>query len=345
MLFTIVISPNIFTELPENTDYQKPFCNSGIGLLRKVSNNCVILVDSEQEVKKEIIQAINKWPVKFRRPAKEILKNLQQKNRIVSTAKRYELCNACQNKHCQHCVGIKLAGLADVIFMTELCCQCIKEQNLTIRPIDVNESEISNFEKIREKSTSITLTNGEWNQDQFEDKILIPIFRYSKHLKIFDRMIGRATVNNNGIIPDHYKETIEWLLEIFMRETSGRNGRIFEIYCGFDTRFADSSQINQSKKALEQFAQRLDNKCNFSIKVNIKKEEGLNEEMEHDRYLITDQIGLHIGRGCDLLWTNRQMHNNGLNPNIDPRPVKGVTLSLITEPNKVERTVRKLTDL
>ncbi|MEH2162106.1 MAG: hypothetical protein V7K38_13945 [Nostoc sp.] len=61
--------------------------------------------------------------------------------------------------------------------------------------------------------------------------------------------------------------------------------------------------------------------------------------------MITDQIGVLIERGFDLLWTNQQMRDNGLNPSNDDRPIRDVTISRISEPNKIETAVRRLPDL
>ena len=96
---------------------------------------------------------------------------------------------------------------------------------------------------------------------------------------------------------------------------------------------------------LSQFEADMKRRYSFDFTLKIKEESGRDQEMPHARYLITDQIGILIERGFDLLWTDQQMRDNGLNPSNDDRPIRDVTISRISEPNKIEAAVRKLPDL
>ncbi|MEH2412436.1 hypothetical protein [Nostoc sp.] len=342
MLFRTVVSPTIFNGMPEDVLAQKSFCNTNIQLLYDLTENCVILLDTDKSISNAIIDAIEKWPVKFRKPAKELIKELRNKNRLVVAPKEYTVCSQCNIDYCQQCIGIALSCSPNAIFTTEDCCQCVKNQTLPIRPIDTAEYSISRFFQHRRQISPLTLNNKEWNQEQFEDKILIPLFRDAKHIKIYDRMIGRAT---KDFIPEHYKNTLEWVFDIFLQESSSRTERIFEVYSGLDTRYLSHQEIIDIKNLLCQFEADMQRRYSFPFTLKLKEESGRGQEMPHARYLITDQIGVLIERGFDLLWTNQQMRDNGLNPSNDDRPIRDVTISRISEPNKIETAVRRLPDL
>lgn len=342
MLFRTIVSPTIFNGVPEDVSAQKSFCNTNIQLLYDLTENCVVLLDSDKSISQAIIDAIEQWPVKFRKPAKELIKELRNKNRLVIAPKEYTVCSYCNIDYCQQCIGIALACLPNAIFTTEDCCQCVKNQSLPIRPIDTTEYSISRFFQHRRQISPLTLNNREWNQEKFEEKILIPLFRDAKHIKIYDRMIGRAT---KDFIPQHYKNTLEWVFDIFLQESSSRSGRIFEVYSGLDTRYLSNQKITDIKNLLRQFEADMQRIYSFPFTLKLKEESGREQEMPHARYLITDQIGVLIERGFDLLWTDQQMRDNGLHPSNDARPIRDVTISRIAEPNKIETVVRRLPDL
>jgi hypothetical protein len=341
MLLRTILSPSVLEGIPEDELAQKLFCNSQIQLLQDLTDNCVVLIDSDQSIKKEIMAAIDKWPVKFRRTAKEILKLLANRNRFVTPTVQYSLCSSCNKPNCQKCIGMALNCFPNAIFITEDCCICVRNQSLPIRPIDAGEYGISNFFQQRRQFNSITLNNGEWEQEKFEDQILAPLFKDAKHIKIYDRMIGRAT-GQSAFIPEHYQSTLDWLLDIFLRESSPKQTKIFEVYSGIDVRYLSPKEVSDTQALMRQFEANMQRKYNFPFKITLKQEDGRDQEMPHGRYLITDQIAILIERGVDLLWTNKQMKDAGLIPDVDDRPIRDVTISRILEPNKIEKAVRKL---
>ncbi len=344
MLFRTIVSPSVFNGLPDESSAQKFFYSTHIQLLYDLTENCVVLLDTEKSISKEIIEAIEKWPVKFRKPAKELIKELRNKNRFIVAPKEYTLCSQCNIDYCKQCIGIALTCLPNAIFTTEDCCRCVRNQNLPIQPIDTAEYSTSRFFQYRRQISPLTLKNGEWNQEKFEEQILTPLFRDAKHIKIYDRMIGRAT---RDFIPKHYKITLEWVFDIFLQESSLRSGRIFEVYTGLDIRSLSNQDINITdiKNVLRQFEANMQQRYSFPFALKLKEESGRDQEMPHGRYLITDQIGVLIERGFDLLWTDHQMNDDGLNPRTDDRPIRDVTISRILQPNKIEKEVRKLPDL
>ncbi len=350
MLFPTIFSPTIFSDIPEDEQARKAVCSNTINLLQDLAENCLILVDSDKYISQKLIENLNKFPVKYRIDAKKIIKFLRTNNRLILIDKEsYNLPSHCQELSCQHSLGIASKIYPPAIFMTENCCECIKKQDLNIKKqvIDTCDYPLSNFSSLRSGHRNITLTNGEWNQEQFEDKILIPILKYAKHIKIFDRMIGRA-INysyNHKKFPHNYEQTIIWILDLFNQYSDKNKPRIFSIHTGVNIDFLDDITVEEAKNILREFESEIKAKYNFEIELILKEETGNEETLPHDRYLITDQFAIAIGRGFDLLWSDKQMKDAGLDPNRDARPVRDVTISCVSDVGKIEKTVRKLPDL
>lgn len=362
MLLRTILLPSVLESIPEDELAQKLFCNSQIQLLRDLTENCVVFVDSNHAIKNEIMASISKWPIKFRPRAQELFKKLSQKNRFVTPSIAYTRHEQCNFETCKDCIGMALSCFPNAILVNDKCFTCVKNHNLNIRPIDVSEYVMSSFFQQRYKLTTITLNNGEWDQEKFEDTILRPLFRDSKHIKIYDRMIGRSTgekvAKEEAVIPENYEKTLEWIVQIFLEESSHKKGRVFEIYSGIDVRFLQLNEINDTCELLHQFETYIKEKYNFpNFKLTLKAENRHNKEstqeetdskykeMPHARYLITDQIGILIERGCHLLWNDKQMVKAKLDPNVSTRLINDVTISRIFEPHKIETAVKKLSDL
>jgi hypothetical protein len=345
MLHKTVVSPAIFSNIPKNHAASKAVYNNIISLLMDLSENCVILVDQDKSLQKLLIDSINSLQGNFKKRAKVALQNLQKNNRLIEVSKSYSFDFVCEREDCKHCIGISLSYAPNATFMTETCCQCIKSQNIKFKPTDSNEYAVCTFNEKRRINKSIALTNGEWNQEQFENEILIPIFKYAKHIKIYDRMIGRTIREDGRGVREHYRTTLEWLFKLFLDNSLRRTGRRFEVYSGLDVQYLKSDAILETKNVLENFASQLSSKYNFKFNLTLKQESGRDQEMTHARYLATDQIKLLIERGYDLLWTDNQMKENQLRPQYDPRPIRDVAICWIPELKNIEKEMRRLPDL
>jgi hypothetical protein len=56
------------------------------------------------------------------------------------------------------------------------------------------------------------------------------------------------------------------------------------------------------------------------------------QELEHDRYIITDQAALRTSRGLGMLYTDMDTRSEGLSPGRDPRPIRRTSLTLTPQP-------------
>jgi|GEM_PF-1937803 len=352
MLLRVVIIPSIF--IPRN-DKNPWYFNTIISLLQDLLKTCVVLVDKDCCIMNALYEAVNKWPEKFRKKAQSLLKQLYKTNRIIEVDSKEILALACINNPCQHCIGITKTYLPRIVIAIDDCYQCAKEElsSLKIVPVvHVANYAVSNFaDDCQKNSCGITLADGEWTQEKFEENILIPLFRDAKHIKIYDRMIGRSIRDKNGEItaikpiPKHYSETLEWFLDIYLQHSRPKSTRIFEVYSGFDIRAFEGKRA-EAQRVLSQFEVDMQTKFSFrSFKLTIKEEVGREQEMPHGRYLITDQTAILIERGFDLLWDGEQMINAGYSLIKDSRRIRDVGISYCQDSSKIADAVKQLPDL
>jgi len=163
---------------------------------------------------------------------------------------------------------------------------------------------------------------------QFEQEIIVPIFRYAKHVKIYDRYVGRSILQKNNA--KKYKSMLKSILNVF-GTTNSRQG-IFEVYCGFKPPNSSklSDALSDAKTKLKQLEADLQNLYpRFKL---IVKDETKGKEFIHDRFMITDQFALSMGRGVGLL-SNKEGW------------LRDFTIAYCSEPDKIDADVRRLPDL
>lgn len=335
MLVRTILLPSV---LRANSENQTADYGMVIRLLQDLEKNGVVLVYDTNCIKASLLQDIPKWPVKFRKKAEVLLKSLKKKNRFVEVLLKDEVTATCKNKPCQQCIRIAKIYSPPAILASQDCIECAKaqlESVSSVEVVDVAEYCVSDFFESHLNLSDRTLSKGEWKQDKFEQEILIPLFRDAKHIKIYDRWIGRSVSNppNPGQIADNYKLTIEWIIDVFLRESRSEVGRVFEVYSGLDT-WKNKANVPTFVTELRKFES--DIKQSFpNFKLIIKKETQT-DQMPHERYLITNQVAVSIDRGFDLLLDNKIPY---------PRPVRDVTVAYCSEPGKIEQAVRSMPDL
>ncbi len=338
MLVRTILLPSVLKTHPDN---QSPHYAMVIRLLQDLENNGVVLLDDTQCIKASLLQDISKWPVKFRKKAKVLLTTLKNKNRFVEVSLKGEVQATCKNKPCQQGIRIAKSYLPPAILTSQGCNQCAHSQLVlvsSVEVIDVTEYCISDFFESHLKSSDRVLSNGEWKQDKFEQEILIPLFRDAKHIKIYDRWVGRSALTNpNGQVADNYKFTLEWILDLFVRESRLGVDGIFEVHTGLDTRCISKAKVPTFVASLRSFESDMRKAYSFpNFQVSIK-EETQADQMPHERYLITNQVAISIDRGFDLLLGKRTSPY--------PRLIRDVCIDYCSEPGKIEKAVGRLPNL
>jgi hypothetical protein len=324
MLTRVVIFPCVFNSVAD--------AQVIILLLKDLMKSGVILiedrtVDNQSEVFQSIRTKIDCWHPKFKPKAKEFLKKLQKKNRFVGALLDQPLSQTCINQTEENC--IKIFTSEDFYSVIAGKAQCVElGKNITL----IEDYSISPLAGKLNRS-SLTLKVGEWKQDRFEQEILIPIFRNAKHIKIYDRWIGRSVSQGQT----NHQMTLEWLLEVFQRSAKIRTDTTFEVCCGIDTRTRPNQptiDIPKAVTSLRQFETSLSSRYSY-FNLIIKHEEHSNE-LPHDRYLFTEQAAIYIGRGFDLFVDRSEAY---------PRRIRDIEIGFCSEPEKIIQAANRLTSL
>ncbi len=297
-----------------------------------------MLLDDTNCIRASLLQDIPKWPVKFRKKAEVLLTALKKKNRFVEVSLKDEVQATCKNKPCQQCIRIAVIYSPRAILASQACNQCA-QANLASVPsvevVDVAEYCISDFFESHLKPSDRILKKAEWKQDKFEQEILIPLFRDAKHIKIYDRWIGRSILTKNA---DKYKLALEWVLDVFLKVSRFGSVGIIEVYSGFYIQKQPGKplpDVTSAVAALHQLETDMrTTHPNFNL---IIKKETQGRQMPHDRYLLTNQVSVSIDRGFDLLLDSRTSPY--------PRRIRDVRIDYCSEPGKIELDVQTLPNL
>ena len=329
MLIRTILLPSVFRVNPENSNTEYSMV---IRFLQDLEKNGIVLVDDTGCILKAMREDINKWPEKYRTKAQKLLIILDKKSRFIKMSLNDKEQANCQNQQCHQCIRMAKIYLPPAIISRDLCNECAEEE-LTefpnIEVVDVAEYSLSKFFDTYLNQKDHFFGKGELKQQEFEDKILIPLLRDAKHVKIYDRYIGRSILDEKSA--KKYKFTIKWILEVLLRERGSKFNGVFEVYGG-----VNSTQIRKPKtipdavaklRELENEFQQLYPKFQLIIKHETK-----GDEIPHDRFLITNQVAVSVGRGFNLLFGN-------------PSQLKDVKIDYCSEPGKIEQDVKKLPDL
>jgi len=322
MLVPTVLLPSVLTA---NTDDTDSFCKL-LELLINIEKSRigVILVDEHQRLWNYLLQRVNEWPQAKRTKLQTLLKKVRKNKSFVSVTVDNKIESNCSNKHCDSSICIAKQHLTKAVVARQNCHPCAITQLAGISALEVvnldEEKSTEYFYGILGKSDRVFPKGVKL--EQFKQEIILPIFRYSKNVKIYDRYVGRSILENNA---EEYRSMLEWLLKEFA--DNSRQG-IFEVYCGFKPK--NSSERDEARtelKQLEADLQKIYSKFNLIVK---KERQG--KEFMHDRFMITDKLAISMGRGIGLL-----SKKDGW--------LRDFNIAPCSEPGEIEAAVRSLPDL
>lgn len=168
-----------------------------------------------------------------------------------------------------------------------------------------------------------------------------PIFRYAKHVKLFDRFLGHhltagfphgepLTSGTRLYIRYNFASGLEWVLRHFTQANKHGECRTFEVMTGLNHNHYHPTVIDAAATALRDLASTLSARYCFPMTMIIKRE-AAGHTMRHARFLFTDQLALMVDRGFDLLRSDGK--------------VRDVVITHVSDPGKIEREVRDLQDM
>ncbi len=342
MLLQTIIPPTLLAQVPPQLAAQREFCNRWISILRELSENCVIFFPGNCAVKNDYTVAIQNWPSKYKPRAVEIFSQLEKRNRFQEHSNPYLPCQVCSIPSCAQFLGLCASIQDSYYFTTSTCFSCSLSQITSERYVDTEDYSLSRFSIVRGQEFSHAIIDRQWNKSDFENRILRPVLLTAKHVKIYDRYIGRSIEISNGVqFSEKYKDTLQWIAQIFANSGGIHRGGVFEVYCGYFV----SRSFSFSRHLVRQEVSRVEADIRALTGVPVKiflKEESSNSECPHGRFLVTDQISLSVERGFDILWTIQRMRSNRLHPNRNPTPVRDITITRCEDCSSVEREFRTL---
>jgi hypothetical protein len=293
------------------------------------------------------MSALNAWPAKYQKRGQELVTMLRQRRRFIPSQLAYVPAATCAEAVCQAFVGVSTVNTDAFHFTDEKCAACPNTVALSPRSIEALEYFVSQFSRLRRGRLSYVLADGQWKQNDFEREILSPIFASAKHVKIYDRYIGRSAFDQRrGRVrfSAKYQQTLEWVVSVFVNAGGVARGGVFEIYCGIEAHHVNARQRVQLKQEMLNFETAIRAATGVPVQI-VLKEESRSASCPHGRYLITDQSAVLVDRGFDLLWDDNKMQAAGMNPANDPRPVRDVAVVLCSDCNSVETHTRLLPNL
>lgn len=321
MLTRIILFPCIFASTLDEQVI--------ILLLRDILKSGIILTDNQGEVLRSIRAKIDRWNPKFKPKAKAILEELEKRHRFVEILPDQQLFQVCSNQVEKKCLKIFTSKEFYKVLVRNS--QCINNTLAINRVTFIGYYAISSLVDKLEKSD---LTLNKYNEDQFKQEILIPLFRDAKHIKMYDRWIGRSASQGTT----NHQTTLKWLLEVFREVATIRSDTVVEAYCGIRPRRDDKIPLPKAVAALRKFEAEIQVLFPYlNFKLFIKKEIKDNE-LPHDRYIITNQTAIYIGRGFDLFVDANESY---------PRRIRDVQIGYCSNPAEVQNHYkdRRLRDL
>ena len=346
MLIQAIVPPRQIALLPGDSFGQKLFCNLWLGLFCEFVENCVLVLPKGCSTDADYFAALSGWPPKYQKRAFELITMLRLQHRFVQADTETPLPLVSESCGANWCAPFLCAFKKDSgrFLLTDAdCIECADVKPLASRAFETIEYFCSDFARQRRARIAYVLGDAQWTKADFARNVLAPVFKTAKHVKIFDRWIGRSILDRRyGRVRfgANYKRTLEWVVEAFRDAGGACRGGIFEIYCGIEGASLSASQRVQIRSEIATLEMTLSAVARISVRF-ILKEESDYAKCPHGRYLVTDQIALLIDRGFDLLWDDEKMRAARLNPAHDPRPIRDVAVILCGDCSSVEsQTIR-----
>jgi hypothetical protein len=342
MLQPFCLVPSLFSELPSGSVMTNYHCSAVLELMKSLLDYGVIIVATEDGSPNSLLEHISQWPPKYQKRAAELLKKLVANKRFVKVVTPY--VKAGCTRGCGDVFGLAAAmGGVTVVggHNAHLCASGNKviSQSVTDYPTSVVCSA-------NHAAQSFVIANGTWSKPMFEKSVLVPLFRYAKHVKVYDRYIGRTvtTFIRGGVgvarFKQSYIETIRWFLSVFLRVAT-QAPRSFEVIGALNAHERQPVEVAAAAQEFRNLEVQL--RAQYSVPISLSlREEDHTKSMPHSRYLITDQIGILVERGFELLWNDYEMRNAGLNPAIDERRLRDVAVVKCFDCSAVATDTRKL---
>lgn len=286
-----VHSPRVY-EVSDRRCDPAAICPQCLGVLLDAGRNGVLLVDDDGLMLGAMVSAIAEWPEKYQKKGRKLLESLAKSNRVVHVAAD------CAEGESDHPCGVAEAvsqRYSHDYLVTPSRCLCAGSRTLcqSERAVHLEEYCFTFSDRFREP----TLIYGSNDKDKFEKEVLASVFRAAKTVRMVDRYIGNAEQAGLAYrVPENYARGLRWVAECLAKYSDRE-------------RFVEATVVSQYQSGLNRAGRSIVDETYSAFVAELRGQLGVSigvqlvdpGRLPHNRYLITDQVALDIGRGYDLL--------------------------------------------
>ncbi|MCX0414541.1 hypothetical protein ACV3P1_04030 [Clostridium perfringens] len=293
MLKTCVPHPDIYdNNLINNKFYCECLCNA----LDKILINGIIFTDNNNRYIELINKYIEKWPNNDKSDKlKRKLKLLFDYGKIVkidTNVERLEL--GCVKENCK--IFHSLLQNSETSSIVPEWCDETNESNIRYTKLsEFTESKL--YDELDKRSEFY----DKGDESKFEEEVLIPFLKYCKSVKIIDRVFSdHINEKTNYDIKKEYKNGLENIIKIIKSNNINASKVNVELYIAFKYDSSNKFHIMSVKQKIlkiNEFINSLEKKYEINIECYYKENYF---DLTHERYIITNQAGIEIGRGLDF---------------------------------------------
>lgn len=293
MIFYVYMSPEVILDANKGG----PFAMDAlIGILLGFSQNCCIFEFEDDRMQRAVYGNVKQLP---RNEAKKkimvLLGELKKQNRFI--------CNLVPNYVVENINISDVDDQAENAFLDFLLAGKSEIADLSgkVEAAALDNYNQSGFESKRSNlaSNGRVLQDGELDQSEFLEEVFKKVFIHTKRIEICDRIFGKKFNDNFEYT---FSTLFKWLGNIL--NEPGHFEKIV-IHCEKPDGYTDEhikTQLSDLKS---------EEQSNIKIEIVFyhREELGMNA-LPHDRFIITDQIALDIGRGMDFLNKHTKRNRN-----------------------------------
>jgi len=295
MIFYVYMSPEVI----QDANNGGPFAmDSLIGILRGFIQNCCVLEFEDNRLQKAVFNNVNQLPPSdARKGIMTLLGVLKKQNRFI--------CNLVPNYNVE---SINILDVDDQVESTLLDFLLAGKNEMSTFSAKVETASLGNYNQSRFESQRSNLASngrvfqdGELEQLEFLEEVLKKAFIHSKRIEICDGIFGEQ-------FGDEFEYTFSKLFKWLSKELIELD--CFEkiiIYC----RKPSVNRVHYMKTQLSDLKSA--ERSNIKIEIRFYQLNGSQhapKPLPHDRFIITDQIALTIGRGMDFLNKKTKKNRN-----------------------------------
>jgi len=283
MIFYVYMSPEVI----QDANNGGPFAmDSLIGILRGFIQNCCILEFEDNRLQKAVFNNVNQLPPSdAKKGIMTLLGVLKKQNRFIG--------NLVPNYNVE---SINISDVDDQAESKLLDFLLAGKNEMSSVSAKVEAASLGNYNQSRFESKRSNLASngrvlqdGELEQSEFLEEVLKKAFIHSKRIEICDGIFGKKFNDNFEYT---FSILFKWLGKVLIEPDSFEK---IVIHC--------EKPEGSTDEYIKTQLSHLKSKEQSNIKIEIRfyhREEKKSHALPHDRFIITDQITLDIGRGMDF---------------------------------------------